>query len=916
MVSGLRWTTFNLGDENNLSETMLTHAVPSSDLDERRRIPHTSRRHPVQQPGQESQNQDQVTSQAMPHRGEMKTYPAPASVTNHEGWTPWSSEDYYAHHCEVNHVPRCFAQKHIEDAPLLQLRCEPPVGNLPAYYDPGTPLLPSYHASQQISGFANDMPLRKAHSQPDALRITTDEKPPPPERNPKRLTMSKHPIPVTYQEADDTISMMQPDILDETSRTKQQGSGRKSAINIIRLRPHPLRPERSSSLAPLIPSPLSSHPASMKDTGDFPMPPVPPKNARRVSPTNNVRSSSKDRPFDVDPMDQHKTNVRRPPKGIQHWFDAYISSDDEDEGKVENQTDAGQAGLQELPAEEILRPAYTRTERASSLVNDAPARMVAPNSGHPIAPYNLIQHSPARSQSSNSIQSSHCRGRRRTLGASRRFAATDLARESVLSLSSSSSEYTSDGEDDDVPGLPAIRDSIRDSILDDRNFEVASAASVRVQRLLAPAARNSARGMHYRAQQGIDDFRSMQSYTPTPMTQARHGFLPHNPFDGSGDVDATLRRLNGSSSAKHSTNSTSPPSSDAAHVVAVTHEEMMFLEMMRRKRAEMRQESFTEGYSVALQAEQQRLAKRTISAPQAALKVLQRKRDEQSRHDQILHDQEQRNDEKLPFETQRSSSEMQRQLDDIRKAQVDAGFQIERFLGVASSNQSRSGTQTAQNPNEEPLLPATVYTPAGSQTRKATPLDAKSDVDDRMEIQRRVEEFIASQGAVPPLHSIRTMRRPSHQALSPTRSIEQAMPPIPPLRQSRAGSSSAEVDSLQHKVSVIHHSHAGMQRTSPVSAFPSHSSSGNVNPGSPWAYPHSEGNQSNVYSAMHSERPRTASAPVNRKVNPQRSLPRLRTEQSIGTQRSTLDDVLDSWHHLGGSGFMNSPGTVSQSAQT
>lgn len=866
----------------------LTHNVATDS--EETSPPYPLRQHPLSvfyELGQANQHQDQ----GLKYKGEMKAYPAAASAANHEGWTPWSPEDEFAHHYELNHDPRCFARRHSDGETLLRLRHEPSAANLQAYYGPDPASLASHHDPQYMSGsgFAVDMPLRKVQRQQSTLNKISCEKPTPPERNPKRLTMARTPPAIAHGDADAIDDMKQHHDLDGSLSAKQPGSVRKSAINIIRLRPHPSRPERTSSLAQahIRPSPLGSHPAAVDETDDFPMPPVPPKSARRLSPIANVKANGKDRPFDVDPIDQHKTNVRRPPKGIQHWFDAYISSDDDDESDDGPDAYMEAPEPQELPAEEVRRPAYVLPERGSSLGVDTSMQTMTSMSEHLGAPCIDNLRSPIESDGSNSIQSSHCRGGRRTLGVSRSLATTDLAQQSVLSMSSS--DYSSDDDDyDDNSRLPPIRDSIRDSILDDRNFEVASAASIRVQRLSPPGALNGPRGVGYSWSRSMDDLQSSRSYAPTPLTQIQHA---PNPQEPTGGIDVTLRRLNGTSSARHSAKSSTPPASDAAHVVAVTDEEMIVLEIMRKKRAEMQEASFTE--------------------------ILQRKRSEQGRFERKRRGQGSRSSAETSLDAEPSAFETQRQLDDIRKAQVDAGFQIERFLGMSSPTQQPScATPTNASLAENLMLPATVYSPARAPTRRAASLENRHhSEEDLIEVQRRVEQFIATQGAVPPLNSFRTMRRPSHQALSPARAVEQAMPPVAPLRKIRTGSSGADAHGLQHKVSVIHDSHAGMHRTSPVSAFPSdNSSTQDCTPAR--LSPNFGAQQSSLHSAAYAERPRTASAPVNRRVNFQRSLPRINTDESLDAQRSTLEDVLEGWRDLGGAGFSSSSGMTSQRVQT
>ncbi|KAK5142222.1 hypothetical protein LTR32_005391 [Rachicladosporium monterosium] len=68
------------------------------------------------------------------------------------------------------------------------------------------------------------------------------------------------------------------------------------------------------------------------------------------------------------------------------------------------------------------------------------------------------------------------------------------------------------------------------------------------------------------------------------------------------------------------TTSTAP--SDPSHLMAVSEEEMILLEMMRNKRAAMQSSSFAEGYQLALKREQELMVKRRESAQQTALKIL------------------------------------------------------------------------------------------------------------------------------------------------------------------------------------------------------------------------------------------------------------------------------------------------------
>ncbi|KAI7044968.1 hypothetical protein KC352_g46284, partial [Hortaea werneckii] len=137
---------------------------------------------------------------------------------------------------------------------------------------------------------------------------------------------------------------------------------------------------------------------------------------------------------------------------------------------------------------------------------------------------------------------------------------------------------------------------------------------------------------------------------------------------------------------------------DAAHVMAVTEEEMILLEMMRNKRAMMAKSSFTEGYQQAVKKEQEQLEMRRDSARQAAIKYLRQK--------------EMREGEIPPqgTKTQRNSRLTERvdrimdgteplpQLDEdirrkysaIRKEDVDKALKMEKFLGEAKTPTAES----------------------------------------------------------------------------------------------------------------------------------------------------------------------------------------------------------------------------------
>jgi hypothetical protein len=120
-------------------------------------------------------------------------------------------------------------------------------------------------------------------------------------------------------------------------------------------------------------SPSNASPSGAADNNDLPT--LTPSSCtsfsaagRRAKAASNAAESMALRPLTAkkelegDIFDP-KTNVRRPPKGIQNWFDAYLSDDDDEEDEVEENNGEGVPMSFELPADEILPPAYDGPNR-------------------------------------------------------------------------------------------------------------------------------------------------------------------------------------------------------------------------------------------------------------------------------------------------------------------------------------------------------------------------------------------------------------------------------------------------------------------------------------------------------------------------------------------------------------------------
>ncbi|KAI5356887.1 hypothetical protein Slin14017_G128210 [Septoria linicola] len=769
-------------------------------------------------------------------------------------WSPYSPDDAYPDGRQPNQLPSTG-----DSETLPRLRREPSDAALPAYYDP---VQHPYCISQQTSASAvRDMALHKG-----APTMFENFSAPP-----TRLGFSSAPHLLDDHPAQEERL--------RRSSTKTRTKTRSRALDLVNLFPHP----RSSGIHPR----LSRSPSIM---ADFPLPPSSARKLRKSKTTTTSRPGTgtssgprASRPFDEDILDQHKTNVRRPPKGIQNWFDAYLDDDDEEE-EEDIADGADEPELQELPGDDILPPAYSGPNRHSSRASDKSASgpRTPHDSHHP--PQQAVERAleqarlnrSSHSSRSDSIQSSQL-GSRRQAGHSRPASST-LGRESVLSLSESEYEDdegdaeiegTEDGEEDEDEehdhhhrargNLPAIRDSI----FDDRNIMIANASTLDVVRVPRPTRLHGIRINHHpESKPG-----SARSSVSSPSTQRRDKALPvppamppHQEAHESSPIAAdpiALRRLNGLSLESACTTGTTDTSNtgltaetqssgtsyqdtvndspqDAMHMVAITEEERMLLDLMRQKRVAMQQMSFTEGYQLALRTEQQRIAKRTATSEERALKHFEKKESNEHYRTSEL---------SASSHTPTQESEMRRQLSAIRKEQVDERFQMERFLDMSRPAPLSSHPPDAPLERRKPrapsgeVLPATRYSPP-TYTSPASTVAEKSgyfsaDECETESARMRVKQFISSKGAVPPLDSgMKTMRRhtvrqPSSVPPSPVLEEDQTTAPaLPPRSPERMISHTRDyshftVSTLTHKPSSSS-LHDEPRDRSPVSTFSGH----------------------------------------------------------------------------------------------
>ena len=553
-------------------------------------------------------------------------------------------------------------------------------------------------------------------------------------------------------------------------------------------------PRPKAQPGPLLsPNKLSRSPSALTDMSDF-FPPEtvqvqlkrPAGNSRfetqktMKTPSADSGSITRTKVFEPDVFDQAKTHVRRPPKGIQNWFDGFeISSDEEEKLQepelepehVELPTDA----LSSVSSPWVLKPDSEQPtfDRKASLdpvednllaIEAAKERMrtVGQRKGSTdsgtIA--SVVSSEPGRKPPS-------------------RLATSRLASESVLSLSDS------DGEER-VVRLPTIRGSVEHVNPLDQNAPLSTVDHPTG----APRKSQSKRSIPRESlpRQSTSTVQTCQTSGSIPIRLTDSIPLPgamfssppqirHNTQSSSKDGAAqALWKLEGMRDSKSEPSRSRPTTkasvqdvesnatgetsgsllSDASHMMAVTEEEMILLEMMRNKRAAMQKNSFTEGYQLALKREQEHLERRRESARQTALKILRAKdeKEKSQRSSRIAEGVE-------PLEN--LIEQQRRKYSAIRKEDVDKALKVKTFLASAVTptaesfpeppSRTTSYSETLASQKVELLLPKT-YSPAPSKTHTPdgiSPVSAgdTSSVleDDDIETHHRtIRQFLAASG--------------------------------------------------------------------------------------------------------------------------------------------------------------------------
>lgn len=337
--------------------------------------------------------------------------------------------------------------------------------------------------------------------------------------------------------------------------------------------------------------------------------------------------------FEPDIYDNTKTHSRKPPKGIKNWFDGFdISSDEEEHDAVELPANPPRPSVEAIPSD-FSPYGVVVPERSSS--NGMLNTRAAPGNLHPLEPAKAVMRRRMQSRSSEGStvteDSSGAAGGQKRSGEKSRFTHSRLDSQSVLSLSSES--------EDEQEVLSPVRDS---------RYAMDELETLGPN-LPSPVPRQSMISQAFGKDAGIRTSESTQQTSGTipirlrdstaaPIvvedwaahsdTKATPELPSQSVGNGSGSHEGRNRTSprsgqdrEGLKSAGGETSSSVP--SDASRVMAVTEEEMMLLELMRSKRAAMQNNSFREGYRLALKQEQDYLSKRRQSAHNSVSKMLE-----------------------------------------------------------------------------------------------------------------------------------------------------------------------------------------------------------------------------------------------------------------------------------------------------
>lgn len=410
---------------------------------------------------------------------------------------------------------------------------------------------------------------------------------------------------------------------------KQNRKSKPARLDLSKLFPKPRgNGIEQSTRALLSPSKLVNSPTAMSTASDyFPRPmtrdPTPtPKGRAKLTRTvkrqqdpssiAQQRSTSPVRLYKRDTYDNAKINVRRPPRGIQHWFDGLDEDSDED---YEGEPTPVLAPIPLKPNGQILAPvrksslgrlvqntASQPQLRSISQQNRTVSKKEQRMHANPFAAHHLTSPSQFSVQSQSSLLSTKTK--------ESAFSKNNLQDSSVLSISSS--------EDEDDEGQKRNKARVRDSIdsTDDHGDIIIGKAQAFEVRPRLSGRRPSDSKLSMRTTSTtaatIEVMYTPEPYTPQMFPRSyssrrsshirQPSVIPEN--ENVRPKTSATRPMSPTSIRSARTSTSEPRTRSEGHkLMAVTAEEEALLEMMRRKRAAMAKHSFTEGYKTAIMQE-------------------------------------------------------------------------------------------------------------------------------------------------------------------------------------------------------------------------------------------------------------------------------------------------------------------------
>jgi hypothetical protein len=407
-------------------------------------------------------------------------------------------------------------------------------------------------------------------------------------------------------------SPMSPRILDNS---KERRKSKPARLDLTKLFPKPLTGDgHAHSL--LSPNKMVKSPAAMsyKSADYFPHPmtrdptPQPTKRTPKYAPAPQ-RSASPVRLHKRDTYDNAKVNVRRPPKGVQHWFDALDDDSDEVSDDTREPVYAPQASRSANPSRAPVHKASlgnlqhrdSQSHRSPRSQKSMPAFK---SRGDTFSHEDIVD---LRGLTMSDQYSLHTQNSTKTKESS--LSKSNLQKASILSFSSSSED---ENESDQAA---ARRFSVRKSLdlMDDSSDIIigqAEAFSMRSSRrpsvskmsIMSTSTNAATIDIMYTPEPFTPQYFSPHSFTRSSTYSSRRSSHTRQPSviperDEFQPSTVSLKSpLSPSTpsvrSARTSASEPKPHTHTAEHkLMAVTREEEVLLELMRKKRASMSKKS-------------------------------------------------------------------------------------------------------------------------------------------------------------------------------------------------------------------------------------------------------------------------------------------------------------------------------------